>query len=130
MKNKESEVKSDKSENLPGYPHYPESEDMMNASEEKRVDLYNGPDDEPVKDATPEIVAGTAADVTDEDLKILGDPDRDLDGGEDETLLPELKIGPDFTGADLDVPGSELDDAAESIGSEDEENNYYSRGQE
>ena len=29
---------------------------------------------------------------------------------------------------DLDVPGAELDDAMEKIGSEDEENNYYSIG--
>jgi hypothetical protein len=29
---------------------------------------------------------------------------------------------------DLDVPGSELDDANEMIGEEDEENNYYSIG--
>lgn len=29
-------------------------------------------------------------------------------------------------GDDLDVPGGELDDADESIGEEDEENNYYS----
>jgi hypothetical protein len=29
---------------------------------------------------------------------------------------------------DLDVPGAELDDAEEIIGSEDEENNYYSIG--
>ncbi|HMR17781.1 MAG TPA: hypothetical protein PKA53_00655 [Sphingobacterium sp.] len=28
----------------------------------------------------------------------------------------------------LDVPGSELDDAQERIGAEDEENNYYSLG--
>lgn len=32
------------------------------------------------------------------------------------------------TGQDLDVPGSELDDEMEQIGSEDEENNYYSIG--
>ena len=31
-------------------------------------------------------------------------------------------------GNDLDVPGSELDDQQEKIGSEDEENNYYSIG--
>jgi len=31
-------------------------------------------------------------------------------------------------GDDLDVPGSELDDEQEEIGSEDEENNYYSLG--
>lgn len=30
-------------------------------------------------------------------------------------------------GNDLDVPGSELDDQQENIGSEDEENNYYSK---
>ena len=30
------------------------------------------------------------------------------------------------TGVDLDVPGAELDDVQENIGSEDEENNYYS----
>ena len=29
-------------------------------------------------------------------------------------------------GDNLDVPGAELDDAQENIGSEDEENNYYS----
>ena len=29
---------------------------------------------------------------------------------------------------DLDVPGSELDNADEAIGAEDEENNYYSLG--
>lgn len=34
----------------------------------------------------------------------------------------------DMTGEDLDVPGSEADDAQENIGSEDEENNYYSIG--
>lgn len=30
-------------------------------------------------------------------------------------------------GDNLDVPGSELDDVQENIGSEDEENNYYSQ---
>jgi len=30
-------------------------------------------------------------------------------------------------GADLDIPGAELDDADEAIGDEDEENNSYSR---
>ena len=33
------------------------------------------------------------------------------------------KLGPE-----LDIPGSELDDADEEIGEEDEENNYYSLG--
>ena len=30
------------------------------------------------------------------------------------------------TGDDLDIPGAELDDEGEEVGSEDEENNYYS----
>ena len=40
----------------------------------------------------------------------------------------EKDFDDDETGNDLDVPGSELDDELESIGSEDEENNYYSLG--
>jgi hypothetical protein len=34
----------------------------------------------------------------------------------------------DESGSDLDIPGAELDDNQENIGSEDEENNYYSLG--
>lgn len=34
----------------------------------------------------------------------------------------------DVTGSDLDIPGAELDDQQEEIGTEDEENNYYSLG--
>lgn len=40
----------------------------------------------------------------------------------------EWKQNSDKLGNDLDVPGSELDDEQEDIGSEDEENNYYSEG--
>jgi hypothetical protein len=39
----------------------------------------------------------------------------------DENALPTQGIG-----SDLDIPGSELDDAQEQVGSEDEENNFYS----
>ncbi|MEQ1800117.1 MAG: hypothetical protein ABL872_19330 [Lacibacter sp.] len=54
----------------------------------------------------------------------------------DKTNNPALKNGDvsqtDFinaiSGKDLDIPGSELDDEQEKIGSEDEENNYYSVG--
>ncbi|AWK02730.1 hypothetical protein HYN56_00240 [Flavobacterium crocinum] len=38
----------------------------------------------------------------------------------------EWKQNSDKLGNDLDVPGAELDDQQEDIGSEDEENNYYS----
>lgn len=40
----------------------------------------------------------------------------------------EKNFEEDMSGDDLDVPGSELDDQQESVGSEDEENNYYSIG--
>jgi hypothetical protein len=47
----------------------------------------------------------------------------------DERGKPNEKDFDDIlTGEDLDVPGSELDDKEEDIGSEDEENNYYSLG--
>ena len=42
--------------------------------------------------------------------------------------LNEKDFDDDMTGGDLDVPGAELDDEQESVGSEDEENNYYSLG--
>lgn len=71
------------------------------------------------------------AKVTKEDLEALGPKDANLsdDGGDDEQLI-ERKRKVDFTGGDLDVPGSELDDAQEKIGSEDEENNLYSNADE
>ena len=55
----------------------------------------------------------------DEDLKKAIPDNTDEDG----TPLNEQV---DLTGSDLDVPGSEEDDANEEIGEEDEENNLYS----
>lgn len=45
-------------------------------------------------------------------------------------FLPDEVAAKGFPSEDegLDVPGSELDDASEAIGEEDEENNYYSLG--
>jgi len=40
----------------------------------------------------------------------------------------EKDFNDDASGNDLDIPGSELDDEQENVGSEDEENNYYSIG--
>jgi hypothetical protein len=67
------------------------------------------------------------SDVTKEDLQALGPKDLSLDMGEDEVL--KNRVWPvDMAGEDLDVPGTELDDPNEAIGSEDEENNPYSIG--
>jgi len=59
------------------------------------------------------------ATLDDEQLNI-GDLDKTDDEGE---MLNEKS---DRSGGDLDVPGSEDDDANEEIGEEDEENNSYS----
>ena len=40
----------------------------------------------------------------------------------------EKSFSNDMSGDDLDIPGSELDDEQEAVGSEDEENNHYSLG--
>ena len=48
---------------------------------------------------------------------------NDIEGLENEKSGDEI-----YSGSDLDIPGSELDDKMEDIGSEDEENNYYSLG--
>jgi len=42
--------------------------------------------------------------------------------------LNEKEFEDDMSGSDLDIPGAELDDALEDVGSEDEENNHYSIG--
>jgi len=49
---------------------------------------------------------------------------------EEKEIDPEVisKDKEEDSGDNLDVPGSELDDNQEEIGSEDEENNYYSLG--
>lgn len=81
---------------LPGYPTYPESEDIYRKSkEEKEID----PDDISKLKEKEEVGKKNVKDFED-----------------------------DLSGEDLDVPGSELDDDLEEIGSEDEENNYYSIG--
>ena len=85
--------------NLPGYPIYPENEDIYNNfMEEKDID----PEDIfKKKESSEKYKVGKS---------------------------PENVFNDEFTGDDLDIPGSELDDDMENIGSEDEENNYYSLG--
>lgn len=125
---------------FPGYPHYPAKDDILNQPGAVRVDMdvenlshsntqtssalpdksvkVPAADEEVLPLDDIEIVPGTDADVTEEDLLILGEKDADF-GRRDELAV---------TGDDLDVPGSEDDDANEDIGEEDEENNYYSLG--
>ena len=83
--------------NLKGYPLYPESEDIYNKYQEDR------------KINPGEISKTEESADADEVLEI---DENDSNNGESDN--------------DLDVPGAELDDELENIGSEDEENNYYS----
>jgi hypothetical protein len=89
------------------------------------------------------IVMGTEADVTDEDLLVLGDKDQDMDDGDDEMYakaglddtdfdgepLNEAATDMSTTGEDLDIPGEpENDPKKEGLDESDEENDYYSLG--
>lgn len=88
-----------KNKNPDGYPSYPASEDIYSKfMEEKDIDPENI---SKTKDSAEKYRVGTAN---------------------------EKDFNDDFSGSDLDIPGSELDDGQEIIGSEDEENNYYSLG--
>ena len=84
---------------LPGYPLYPAGEDIFNKSKEEG-------------NINPEDISKTKE-----------SSDNSKAGKRNEKDFIE-----DQSGSDLDVPGSELDDEQEKVGSEDEENNYYSLG--
>lgn len=71
-----------------------------------------------------------------EDIYRQGKEETEIDP-EDISKLKRNEVTPganekdfeeDVSGSDLDIPGTELDDEQELIGSEDEENNGYSIG--
>lgn len=130
-KKKENKINEGQAKQFPGYPPYPANEDITingkrvsideegKAKSEEKLKKLNEDLDDP-------LIVGKS-ELTKEDLQALGPIDHSLDEGDDE-LLRQRKSRVDFSGKDLDVPGSELDDANEEIGSEDEENNSYSLG--
>ena len=61
-------------------------------------------------------------DIDPEDISKTKEPNVEEETSNEKDFLD------DMSGDDLDVPGSEIDDQQESVGSEDEENNYYSLG--
>jgi hypothetical protein len=63
-------------------------------------------------------------DINPEDVSKIKKPEKNRITAEND----ERDFSDSESGNDLDVPGSELDDEQELIGSEDEENNYYSLG--
>lgn len=131
----------EKKDKYPGYPHYPANEDIT------RPDNNTGkvPIKEEAASGTPQnvpLASDNDADVTADDLQILDATESNLDTIDANNLqrstldavddegepLNEASAPWDVSGADLDVPGSEDDDANEMLGEEDEENNYYSLG--
>ena len=82
-----------------GYPLYPETEDIYGKYHKER---WINPED-PTSTKEPFDIIKTG-------------------------INNEKDFLDDVSGSDLDIPGSELDDDLEFIGSEDEENNYYSLG--
>jgi hypothetical protein len=121
-------------EDFPGYPLYPSSEDIMNRAERIDVDVNSAIDGSiPPKPDTalesPQL--GTSvddSDLTKDDFQALASDEIESTG--DDEILQNRSWPVDFTGGDLDVPGSEDDDPQEQVGSEDEENNSYSLGSE
>ena len=124
-------------QDFPGYPHYPAKEDIMDKrTDSHRVDVdvenmgrnaaarFTGEPQRQPPAAEPQddldIKMGTDADVDEDDLAVLNATDAEIG-------TPQNVSNEDLE-TDLDSPGSELDDAAEEIGEEDEENNYYSLG--
>jgi len=84
--------------NLPGYPIYPAGEDIYSKDKEEQ-------------------------DVDPEDVSKQKSPNEDTTEKNNEKDFRH-----DVSGGDLDIPGSELDEQEENMGSEDEENNFYSLG--
>jgi hypothetical protein len=89
------------------------------------------------KDIETPVVKGYPLYPPSEDIYQQSHEERDINPedfskikapNEREGTLNEKGFVGHMSGDDLDVPGSELDDQQESIGSEDEENNYYSLG--
>jgi AAA ATPase containing von Willebrand factor type A (vWA) domain len=88
------------------------SDTSSNVTMQEKIDLQQTSENMPTKD--DQSIVDATMDNEDEN----GEP------------LNEEGFGEDVSGDDLDVPGTEADDANEEIGEEDEENNVYSASDE
>ncbi|MEZ7497823.1 hypothetical protein QO200_03635 [Flavobacterium sp. Arc3] len=92
---------------------------MEETDQEKNLESLNYPPSEDIYNKGHKEGDINPADITKKKIPVEINNERELN---------EKSFEEDMSGSDLDVPGSELDDAQEKIGSEDEENNYYSIG--
>lgn len=102
---------------------------MINSEEKNPVDL-DKIKDEQIERNLENLEYPATEDIYNQEDKL---EDIDPEGISGERIINpdnnhEWKQNSDKLGNDLDVPGSELDDELEDIGSEDEENNFYSEG--
>jgi hypothetical protein len=121
--------------NIPDSLNYPPGEDITRQAKREELDVENitrsgkysdaatknenqNSAEMPVEDEI-NMVQGTEADVTAEDIEVLDSTDN---------INQTSKLDKTEENTDLDIPGSELDDKDEELGEEDEENNYYSLG--
>ncbi len=114
---------------------------------EKRPDLATSDLDDvlpSLQNTSAAKVTDPEANVTEEDLTLLGDPYLDQDGGDDELMdnyqglddtdldgepLNEYAGTISATGKDLDMPDEELENAGTNLEpQDDEENDYFSLG--
>ncbi|MFY7909988.1 MAG: hypothetical protein ACOVO2_10570 [Emticicia sp.] len=98
------QIEKEEINNFPGYPLYPASEDVFSK-------FRNDAEIDPIEASEMQDSMSMAKIHTQDEQNFESD------------LTERHQIGDN-----LDVPGSELDNEQENIGSEDEENNYYSIG--
>ncbi len=136
MATKENKLDLPDVKDIPGQEHIRAprlgelADTTSSSSDEEGDDILEANDDD--------LTAGTDADVTPQEKKVLEDIDYRKAESEDQPLIegqldntdddgdPLNEDDDDLSGADLDVPGAEEDDLDEGIGEEDEENNEYS----
>jgi hypothetical protein len=144
LKKEETTIDMPEVRDIPGqeHIHVPAlgelADTTISSDDEEGVGILDDLNDE--DDAS--IHMGTEADVTGNDRSMLETADNFHATEDEDNLrrasldstdfegepLNEASFGEEQSGADLDVPISETDDANERIGEEDEENNAYSLG--
>ncbi len=112
----------------------------ISSDDEEGKGLLDGLNEEEEEDDI--IRMGNESDITRDDREMLEAAEEFYPSKDEEKLvaatmdstdlegdpLNEKSFGTEKSGSDLDIPGSEDDDAMEETGSEDEENNHYGMG--
>lgn len=127
------------------FPDVKKIEKNIQSGDKKITEVPEPPADIPYKQPPEEVpdirpdepdayvTAGEKKDLADAAGEILTDDEKALQraalDNTDDKGEP-LNEGSGLSGSDLDVPGSEADDADEAIGEEDEENNPFSTDNE